>query len=223
MQEINWTLEELALLKANSCILQLSSHEIIFNEDSPADYIYYIRKGHIKHYHNTVTGKEIIVSICKSGEIIGLPAVLLGENRGVFAKTMEKCVLWRISRDEFIRILEKNINISIKLIMIFCSYVRNYEYRLEDLLAANTEAKMASLLCHLAGKRKEDKYYIDYRITHQEMANMIGACRQTVTEILGRFQDKGLIRMDKNNVLEIPSWDDLYRVNSLKERNVSNL
>ncbi|MDQ0204491.1 Crp/Fnr family transcriptional regulator [Pectinatus haikarae] len=223
MQEINWTLEELALLKANSCILQLSSHEIIFNEDSPADYIYYIRKGHIKHYHNTVTGKEIIVSICKSGEIIGLPAVLLRENRGVFAKTMEKCVLWRISRDEFIKILEKNINISIKLIMIFCSYVRNYEYRLEDLLAANTEAKVASLLCHLAGKRKEDKYYIDYRITHQEMANMIGACRQTVTEILGRFQDKGLIRMDKNNALEIPSWDDLYRVNSLKERNVSNL
>ncbi|WP_196590121.1 Crp/Fnr family transcriptional regulator [Pectinatus frisingensis] len=220
MQEIKWTPKELKLLKASSCILRLPSHKIIFNEDSQANYIYYVESGHIKHYHNTATGKEIIVSIYCDGEIIGLPAVLLGETRGVFAKTMENCVLWQISRIKFMKILEENINIAVKLIMIFCSYVRNYEYRLEELMVADTEAKVASLLCHLVEYKtdSQDKYYINYRITHQEMANMIGACRQTVTEILGRFQERGWIRTNKNNVIEITSWDDIYRINLLKEK-----
>ena len=220
MQEVNWTLKELALLKANSCIIQIPAHTTIFNEDSPADYIYYIERGYIKHYHNTAAGKEIIVSICKSGEIIGMPAVLLKKNRGVFAKTMENCIFWQMSRENLLKILKGDINIAIKLIMIFCSYVRGYEYRLEELLATNTESKIASLLCHLSEHEAglADRHYINYRITHQEMANMIGACRQTVTEILGRFQDRGWIRIKKNNIIEITSWNDIYRVNLLKER-----
>lgn len=200
--------------------MQLPSHNVIFNEDSPADYIYYIERGYIKYYHNTAAGKEIIVSICKSGEIIGLPAVLLRKNRGVFAKTMDNCIFWQISRENLLQILKGDINIAIKLIMIFCSYVRNYEYRLEELLATNTESKIASLLCHLSEYEvgHENRHYINYRITHQEMANMIGACRQTVTEILGRFQDRGWISIKKNNIIEITSWDDIYRVNLLKEK-----
>ncbi|WP_182187839.1 Crp/Fnr family transcriptional regulator [Pectinatus frisingensis] len=217
MQAIKWTSEELELLKATSCIKSLPAHKIIFNEDSPAEYIYYIQSGHIKYYHNTAAGKEVIVSIYGGGEIIGLTAVLHGENCDIFAKAMENCVIWQMSRESFIKLIEENTGISIKLIRILCSYVRNYEYRLEELLATSTEAKVASLLCHLAENKFEagNKCYIDYRITHQEMANMIGACRQTVTEILGRFQEKGLIRTHKRNAIEISSWDEIRHINSL--------
>ena len=82
--------------------------------------------------------------------------------------------------------------------------------------APTTEETISELSEYEVGH--ENRHYINYRITHQEMANMIGACRQTVTEILGRFQDRGWIRIKKNNIIEITSWDDIYRVNLLKEK-----
>lgn len=209
-----WGKTELDVLKKRSCRLQIAAKHIIFKENDETDNVYFIESGHIKHYHNTSLGKIIIVSVCGPQEMIGIPAVLLGHTRGVFAETIDKCTVWSITKKDFCDILYANPKLTIKMMGIYCQYVRNYEYSIQGLLAADVSSRLAWLLLRIASNVQQggsQRCVIDFRITHQEMADMIGSCRQTVTAVLGHFQQNGWIGIGKN-LIEIRDVKELYKI-----------
>ena len=209
-----WEKEELAILKKNACIIHTLTNHILFKENDETDNVYFIEKGHIRHYHNTARGKMAIVSICGPNEIIGIPAILLRQKRGVYAETIDESTLWAIPQRDFFNILYQHPQLTLKIMAIYCQYVRNYEYSIEGLLAADVSARLAWLLIHIASTAREKgrlRHFIDFRITHQEMADMIGACRQTVTVVLGHFQENGWVRVSKN-LIEIMGIEELKKL-----------
>lgn len=210
----HFTEEEINLLKQSGRVLTVKAGHILFRENDETDHVYLIESGHVKHYHTTSLGKVVIVSICGPSEMIGVPAVLLGQRRGVFAEALEPGTLWRIEQEVFLRLLHQYPQLAVKLAAIHCQLVRNYEYGLQTLVVASADSRLAWLLLRLAeGRRPEwdGGQRVSFYLTHQEMADMIGSCRQTVTTVLGNFKRAGLIRI-KKHALEIVDADRLRQL-----------
>jgi CRP-like cAMP-binding protein len=211
----HFTADEIGILKQYARVVYVKSNHVLFRENDETDNVYFIESGHVKHYHTTALGKVVIVSICGPSEIIGVPAVILGKRRGVFAETLDRCTLWLIEKTTFLSILYQYPQLAIKLAAINCQLVRNYEYGLQALVAANADGRLAWLILRMANntvqESKEGKYFIDFLLTHQEMADIIGSCRQTVTSTLSNFKKAGLIRVRKNS-LEITDIEKLQQI-----------
>lgn len=206
----HFTSDESNILRQYAHVIPVKSNHVLFRENDETDNVYFIESGHIKNYHNTALGKIVIVSICGPNEMVGVPAVLLGTRRGVFAETLETCILWMIEKTAFLNILSQYPQLAIKLAAIYCQYVRNYEYGLQTLVAADVNGRLAWLLLRMAmGVMQEsssgEKCLINIRLTHQEMADIIGSCRQTVTAVLNKFKKDGLIRVKEHSVEIIDS------------------
>lgn len=210
----HFTVEEIGILKQYARVLTVKPNHILFRENDETDNVYFLESGHVKHYHTTALGKVVIVSVCGPSTIIGVPAVLLGKRRGVFAETLDVCTLWLIEKTTFLSILHQYPQLAIKLAAISCQLVRNYEYGLQTLVAANTDGRLAWLLLRMADtaeESKQGKYCINFRLTHQEMADIIGSCRQTVTSTLSNFKKDGLIRVRKKS-MEIIDIERLQQI-----------
>ncbi|TCS77494.1 Crp/Fnr family transcriptional regulator [Pectinatus cerevisiiphilus] len=210
MQDLNWLDNKLEKLESISCIISLPPHKIVFAESSTADYIYYIHEGYIKCYYNTADGKEIIISINKKNELIDLPAILLNKKHNAFAKTISHCVVWKIAGEDFKQLLLQDAEMAYNVTRLLCLYINKSYSRLETLLASDTESRLAKLLYYLADDKdyKQKTYRLNYHLTHQELGDMIGACRQTITNILGKFRNKGYIKINKHSGIEIKCQDE---------------
>jgi len=183
--------------------LQLKGSHIIFEEDDRADSVYFIETGHIKIYHNTSLGKMSMISIREPGDIVGIAAVLLGASRSAFAETIGNSQLWCMDGQTFKQFIHEFPELAVQLAIIHGKYLRESQQAMGNLLYLDADRRLAWLLMKLANHISTphgEKLRITIQLTHQDMANMIGSCRQTVTTVLGRFKKAGIIYISKSGI-----------------------
>jgi CRP/FNR family cyclic AMP-dependent transcriptional regulator len=205
------TPDEVVMFKKLACPIQVKEGYVIFGEDDHADCVYLIEKGHVKTYHSSKLGKIFMISIRKPGDIFGIAAVLLGEKRCVFAAAIENCTLWRMEGKVFIDMLHQCPRLAVQIATLYGRYLRDTDRAIGNLMSLDVNCRVAWLLVKLAGTvstPQGEKLRIEVPLTHQDMANMIGTCRQTVTTILGQFKKEGMIHVGKQ-FIEITNFDKL--------------
>ncbi len=191
---------EVILFKKLARFIEVKARQIIFGEDDQADCVYFVAAGHIKTYHSTKSGKISLISIRKPGDIFGIAAVLLGEKRCVFAETIETCNLWRMEGKVFIDMLYKRPRLAVQIATVYGEYLRDSDRAIGNLMSLDVNRRLAWLLIKLASTvstPQGERLRINVQLTHQDMASMIGTCRQTVTTTLGQFKKAGIIYIGK--------------------------
>ncbi len=195
--------DEVTRFKTLAHPLQVKAGYVIFEEDSCADYVYFIETGYVKIYHNTIVGKISMISIRESGDILGIAAVLLGESRSAFAETIGESQLWRMEGEVFKTVLHEFPKLAVQVAIIHGKYLRESQRAIGTLMSLDADHRLAWLLMKLANTvstPRGEKLRVTVQLTHQDMANMIGTCRQTVTTVLGRFKKAGLIYVGKEGI-----------------------
>ena len=127
-----------------------------------------------------------------------------GGPREEMAEAMENALITEIERGEFERILQKEPLIGYRLTKIVAQRRREVENKIEQLIFKDVNAKLAELLLRLAveyGIEDSRGTLVSLKITHQEMANLIGSTRETVSLTLSQFKRKGLIATDGRKVI----------------------
>lgn len=203
--------DEVILFKDLARPVQVKAGHVIFGEDDHADCVYLVETGHVKTYHTTRLGKIFMISIRKPGDVFGIAAVLLGEKRCVFAESIENCHLWRMDGTVFVDMLHKCPRLAVQIATVYGKYLRDSDRAIGNLMSLDVNCRVAWLLIKLASTvatPQGDKLRINVRLTHQDMANMIGTCRQTVTTTLGQFKKDGMIRVGRQ-FIEIIDIDKL--------------
>lgn len=195
--------EETARFKTLSEHMQLNAGQVVFAEDDHADCVYLVEVGHVKIYHSTVVGKVSIMSIRGPGDVFGVAGVLLGERRCAFAETVDSCKLWRTDGKVFENMLYEYPRLAVQVAIIHGKYLRDAETAIGRLLSMDVDRRLAWLLFRLASPvstPEGEKIRVNVRLTHQELASMIGSCRQTTTSALGRLQRDGIISLGKHYI-----------------------
>lgn len=196
--------EELTSLAALATLQEVRRRRVIFLPGDPGTSVFFVNGGRVKISRVTRDGKELTLAYRGPGEIFGELCLVDGGPRAEMAEAMENALVTEIPRVEFERLLETHARMGLRLVKTLCERRRELENTVEKLVFHDVNAKLAELLLQLA-----DDYGVDdargtlvaVKITHQEMANLIGSTRETVSLTLSQFKRKKLIATEGRKII----------------------
>lgn len=183
---------------------EIRRRHVVYLPGDPGQSIYFVNGGRIKISKVTRDGKELTLAYRGPGEIFGELVMIDGGPREEMAEAMENALISEIERGEFEKIVQKEGMVGFRLTKIVAQRRREVENKIEQLLFKDVNAKLAELLLRLAtdyGIEDSRGTLVSLKITHQEMANLIGSTRETVSLTLSQFKRRGLIQTDGRKVI----------------------
>ncbi len=179
-------------------VREVERRQIVYLPGDPGDHVFFIQGGRIKCSKVSRDGKELTLTYVAAGEFFGELSVLEGQPREEMAEAMKNSILTMLPRESIRALLLKESHIAYRFIKVIGDRRRSMETKIEHLVFRDVHAKLAALLLELGreyGKETADGVQIDQKITHQEMANLIGSTRETISLTLAAFKRKELIQL----------------------------
>lgn len=195
---------EVALIAALCLKRKVPKGSILFYAGDPGNSCYMLLDGKIKIVVNADDGREHILGLLGAHDLFGEMSLLDGEPRSASAIAVEESNVAVIQRDDFLKVLTDKPLIPMKLLSVLSRRLRRTDGHVESLAFLSAPGRVARLLLGLAvdhGKRLPDGLVFETRMTRQEMANLTGTSRETLTRVLMDYQDRGLVLLDRNQVV----------------------
>lgn len=177
---------------------------VLFVEGQPPRGVYIVCSGRVKLSTTSRDGKTLILRIAQGGEVLGLHATVSGKSYELTAETLQPCQLDFIKREEFLRFLQNHGDACLNAARHLSQNCHNAYEMIRSLgLSHSVSEKMARLLLEWAsdGETTGDGIRIKVSLTHEEMAQLIGTSRETVTRVLGEFREKQLAQLRGSTLL----------------------
>ncbi|HEX6502248.1 MAG TPA: Crp/Fnr family transcriptional regulator [Terriglobales bacterium] len=177
---------------------------VLFVEGQPPRGVYIVCSGRVKLSTTSRDGKTLILRIAQGGEVLGLHATVSGKSYELTAETLQPCQLDFIKREEFLRFLQNHGDACLNAARHLSQNCHNAYEMIRSLgLSHSVSEKMARLLLEWAsdGETTADGIRIKVSLTHEEMAQLIGTSRETVTRVLGEFREKQLAQVRGSTLL----------------------
>ena len=177
---------------------------IIFLEGEIGDEMYIIRSGLVKIYRMEQS-KEITLSLFRDGDFFGeMSLIQKGLTRSATAETIEPSTLLSLSRSDFVRFMEESPKLCVRLLEVTMQRLRKANDVIHDLTFLDVRLRIVKKILRLNeeyGVPHRNGSMIDVKLTHQQLANMVGTVRESVTKVLQELQDKKTIAIDKKRIL----------------------
>jgi CRP/FNR family transcriptional regulator, cyclic AMP receptor protein len=179
----------------------------IIRESEPGDLFFVILRGEVKVFVDSPDGREVVLSHLQTGDFFGEMALLQGETRSASVTALTDCELAVLARAEFLAVLARDFSLTRKILETLSSRLRKANDVIESMALLDVGGRLARYLIRLAdesGQPAVDGFFLVTRPTHQEIANSIGATRETVTRMLKQFEARKLIRT-KGSMVWVPA------------------
>ena len=160
-------------------------------------------KGKAKLVRFGKDGKEIILVILREGEIFGLLAMMMEEYSNSLVVALEKCLVGIIREAGFRRLMQKKPELYLAISKHFGARLLKIETRLDELLFQDISARLARLLLRLANaypSRRSCGKRLNLKLTQQDLANLIGASRETTNIALNHFKSRGWLGLHQRSI-----------------------
>jgi len=177
--------------------------EAILRPELRSGMIHLVIAGRVKISTYSADGKEQALALLDRGDFFGelAPAELPVPAR---AEALDRAVVCSIERTLFEGIVRNAPDVALKVIQALARRLRAAEQEIEDLALRDVPGRLASLLLRLAagyGEEHERGIRLSFRLTHKDLAQMIGSTRETVTMTVNRFRSDGLISVDRRALI----------------------
>ena len=177
----------------------------IFVEGQQPRGLFILSKGRVKVSIASPEGKTLILRIASPGDLLGINASLSGRPYGATAETLERCSVDFISRADLLTLLERDKQFYVEVAQALSLKLSNVvEHTRLLFLAQSSAEKLARLLvkwCDAHGTRTAKGICIKYRLTHEEIGQMICASRETVTRLLAELKRKKIVNLVDNTIV----------------------
>ncbi len=183
---------------------EVKKRQPLYLPGDPSSSVYLLKRGRVKIANTSPSGKEVTFEILEPGEVFGELDVLEDAPRSTSAEALDDALICVIPRKDFDQYLGMHPNVTFKLTKLIGLRLRKIQSRVEDLVFRDVPARLAHLLSELSkteGVADKQGIRLKVTLTHQEMANLIGCSRETVSATMGQFRDDGLIQMDGRTII----------------------
>lgn len=179
----------------------------IFTEGDTTDSLYILKEGLVKLIFLSEKGRETILHILMRDEVFG-ELLLSEETRPFTAIAIEDARVTVISRDSFRKLVAAVPTVALNFIRVLSKRLVRAQTGLADFSHTWSYHRLARVLLHLSEKYGEevpDGTRISVRLTHEDLANLIGTSRETVTTQLNKFRSMGLLKRESRHLVVIKS------------------
>jgi CRP/FNR family transcriptional regulator, cyclic AMP receptor protein len=177
-------------------------NQVIFLEEETGNYMYLVLSGKVKVAKAGAGGKETILAIHRTSDFFGEMSLLDGKTAPATVSAMEDSKIISVSGTDFHKYLLHNEKVMLQIIQVLCARLRQV-WQTQSLSSSTADARIRMGVYQLAkrhGIRDAHGTIIDLKITHQELAEMVGTSRETVTRVLTRLREQGIIEIDQRRI-----------------------
>lgn len=198
------TPQQIQQLESKSKARQFKKGELVYVPSDQGESVLLLAAGRIKIYHVTGDGKQALLALIEPGELFGELAVFEGGIREEYAEAMEKSTVVLIPGETIQRLMEAHTEVSLGVTKLMGLRRKRVEQRLKALLFRSNRERVVHLLVELAekyGRQTPQGVVLEIKLSHQDLANIIGSTRETVTVVLGDLQTEGGLAVHRRQIL----------------------
>jgi len=180
-------------LTMSSC----ESGKIFYMPEDSGEILFLLKKGQVQIYRLAPNGKKLVVATLGPGAIFGEMSIVGQGMHNTFAEAVDDCLLCVMSRADVERLIREKPDVAFRFLETMSHRVSTLETHLEDIAFKSIPARLAGLLLRLAEEQGND----DLRgYTHQDLSEMLGTYRETITQTLNEFKAQGLIAIGRKRI-----------------------
>lgn len=190
-------------LAERTTMREVSRGNVILQPDEKPEMVYLIKEGRVKVSRYSPDGREQILTLLEPGDLFG-EFSLLGEREPVHVEAFEDALICALHRTDFIALIRSRPELMLHVMRLLADRLRQAEEEIADIVFRTVPGRLASLLLRLAevyGESDGRGMRLALRLTHHDIASMIGATRETVTSTLSHFRDDGFIDVDHRHII----------------------
>jgi CRP/FNR family cyclic AMP-dependent transcriptional regulator len=179
---------------------KVKKNTILFVEGDVGEELFLIQSGVVKIYRLD-EAKEVTLALFRDGDFFGEMSLLSsGMTRSATAETLASGTLYVLSRTAFTSFMEKSPRLCLKLLETTMQRLRHANNQIYDLTFLGVRSRIIKTIIRLSeqhGIPTSNGLLIDLKLTHQQLANLVGTVRESVTKVLQELLDDELIHIDK--------------------------
>ena len=204
------SVEQLREVTSVSKTIKVPKNKILFWEGDLYKGFYILLKGGIKIFKTTVDGKESVVHILTTLSSFADIPLFEGSNYPVSAQCLSDSVVIFIPKEEFLDLIKRNHEISLKMLAGFAKRLKSLINQVENLSTKEVKNRLAKYLIeeiHLSGTENLPEPFIKLRVPKSTIAAYLGTITETLSRTFNKMQTDGIIKMNGKKVF----------INNLKE------
>ncbi len=186
-------LEELDRLTAMSTCRK---GKVFYTPGETGEVLFILKRGRVNLYRINADGKKLVTASVGSGTVFG-EMTLVGQGmHDTFAEAVEECTLCVMSRSDVEHLLLSKPRVALRFMELMAGRLREMETRMETVAFKSVPTRIATFLLQLADEESQQIA----GVSHQDLADMVGTYRETVTRILNEFRAEGYLELGRLNV-----------------------
>jgi CRP/FNR family transcriptional regulator len=175
---------------------------IVFAQGELARGVYLLRAGRVKVSLSSAEGRTIILRVAQAGALLGVNMALKGGRHEVWVETLERSRIDFIARRDFLTAVDKSDAMRASLLRFVADESSDLVECVRSLLLPQSAAeKLARLLIRWSDAHPTSEARLNLGLTHEEIAQMIGASRETVTRLFAAFRKKQIVSCSNNTIV----------------------
>ena len=175
---------------------RLPAGQTLFVKGDPGDALYGVRRGQIRIETGTTAGERLTIEVFGAGDLFGEIAVLDGRPRTADAVAQEDAELFVLPRADFLKTLESDGRLAIRIIELLCARLRSTNERTEEMMFLPLSVRLARRLDTLV-----QDFGAEVQITQDELAGLVGVTRESVNRQLQEWRASGIVTLGRGRIL----------------------
>lgn len=188
---------EMAALGARAPMRTVAVGQVVYSPAQPVPALFIVKRGRIRLYRVAPDGRTVTNAVLEPGAVFGEMESLGLRMRDNWAEALEQSELCLMSRADVRELLFADPRIALRIAESLSTRIDELEQRLTDLSCKTIDARLAGTLCALA-RREPDA---PIKLTHQQLASLVGASRERVTTALGELVRLGLVSVRRGKII----------------------
>ena len=195
---------EASSLRESMVLVKVSKGNTLFKEGDDGNRLYVVLEGKLKLGITSNDGRENLLSILGPGEMFGELSLFDPGPRTATATAVTDARLLSLAHDQVIGWVSEHPKVSLQLLGRLAQRLRRSNEVLADLVFSDVPGRVAKAIMDLGerfGVKKADGLYVNHDLTQEELAQLVGASRETVNKALADFAGRGWVRLEPRAVV----------------------
>jgi|TARA_B100001029_G_scaffold168932_1_gene163398 CRP/FNR family cyclic AMP-dependent transcriptional regulator len=196
--------KELGYIEEKMVTRRYENGNYIFLEDSEGEQCFFVAKGSVKVTRLSKDGREVILTMLNAGDFFGEMSLLDGESRSANVIALEETEVLTLNREDFLVVLHDYPTIAIQLVKEMAGRLRKSDRQIASLSLSDAEKRITMCIIRFAddqGVIKNGKVSIPKTPIQQDIANMAGTSRETVSRALSILEKENLIERNGRELI----------------------
>jgi CRP/FNR family cyclic AMP-dependent transcriptional regulator len=183
--------------------------------EQPGEVVYVILEGTVKILIEQMDGREVILAFLGDGDTVGEMSLVDSSGRSANVMTMERCTLLWMDRATFQDLLKNSNEFAQNLVRLLASRLRMANEQIQSLSSLDVAGRLARQILAFAeryGRDSEEGKLVPLRLTQSDLAELVGASRERVNQVMVDFRNKGFLTVDSSHRIVVHKPGELAKL-----------